>query len=393
MSTWYKTGTVSVTNGSGTVTGTGTAWVTALQIGDAIWLPDGRPYEVTGVISATSLTISPNYAGATASGQAYRVQPTRGVVEEFLATVQTWLAGQQAYVDGPLAGKFGAGSAALPGVAFAGDVDTGLLNPAANQLGLATGGVLRALLSNAGLALNVPLTGTSVTADSTDTTAGRLMRVGAGGLLGTANTRSDLDTYTTTQFTSAEGATLNRPSWALNWIGLHIQRAAGIAVQIMVSRSSTPTPSVIAWRRQDSGVWSAWERSYGPGSIVGTVSQASGVPTGAVIECGSNAAGEYTRWADGTQICSSRVEEDSLVCTAPSGGIWTTESTRSLTFPAAFAVTVPAVSLHMSRRSGSWDTHAVATAVNATTLQYFPAKFSSGTYHGRMSWTAIGRWF
>ena len=39
--------------------------------------------------------------------------------------------------------------------------------------------------------------------------------------------------------------------------------------------------------------------------IVGTVSQSGGDPTGAVIERGSNDNGEYTRFADGTQVCSS----------------------------------------------------------------------------------------
>ena len=38
-------------------------------------------------------------------------------------------------------------------------------------------------------------------------------------------------------------------------------------------------------------------------NLVGTVSQSGGVPTGAVVERGSNANGEYVRFADGTQIC------------------------------------------------------------------------------------------
>ena len=41
----------------------------------------------------------------------------------------------------------------------------------------------------------------------------------------------------------------------------------------------------------------------GIGSLVGAVSQVAGVPTGAVIERGSNANGEYVRFADGTQRC------------------------------------------------------------------------------------------
>jgi hypothetical protein len=42
---------------------------------------------------------------------------------------------------------------------------------------------------------------------------------------------------------------------------------------------------------------------YSRSNIIGTVSQSGGVPTGAVIERGSNAGGQYVRFADGTQIC------------------------------------------------------------------------------------------
>lgn|GEM_PF-1262624 len=47
-------------------------------------------------------------------------------------------------------------------------------------------------------------------------------------------------------------------------------------------------------------------RVFHTGNILGTVSQSGGVPTGAIIERGSNANGEYVRYADGTQICWSR---------------------------------------------------------------------------------------
>ena len=39
-------------------------------------------------------------------------------------------------------------------------------------------------------------------------------------------------------------------------------------------------------------------------NILGTVSESGGVPTGAIIERGSNANGEFVRYADGTQICT-----------------------------------------------------------------------------------------
>lgn len=42
---------------------------------------------------------------------------------------------------------------------------------------------------------------------------------------------------------------------------------------------------------------------FGPGNLLGPVSQVGGMPTGGVIERGSNANGGFVRFADGTQIC------------------------------------------------------------------------------------------
>lgn len=61
------------------------------------------------------------------------------------------------------------------------------------------------------------------------------------------------------------------------------------------------------------------------GNIVGTVSQVDSVPTGAILERGSNSSGEYVRFADGTQICT-------LVSSVSAAGM----SNPSFTFPAAF---------------------------------------------------------
>ena len=44
------------------------------------------------------------------------------------------------------------------------------------------------------------------------------------------------------------------------------------------------------------------EPIYNQSNILGTVSQSGGVPTGAIIERGSNANGEFVRYADGTLI-------------------------------------------------------------------------------------------
>lgn len=78
---WYKSGTVAVTNGSTTVTGTSTAWVDNTRVGDAFIGPDGLMYEITARASNTSLTIYPAYRSTTASGAAYMVGPLQGYLK------------------------------------------------------------------------------------------------------------------------------------------------------------------------------------------------------------------------------------------------------------------------------------------------------------------------
>ena len=62
------TGTLSFTNNSAAVTGSGTAFNTELAIGDFISAPDGNWYEVITITSNTSATLYKNYPSASASG-------------------------------------------------------------------------------------------------------------------------------------------------------------------------------------------------------------------------------------------------------------------------------------------------------------------------------------
>ena len=77
---WYKEGTIAVTKGSATVTGTSTYWGTAgLNPGDIVKI-DGVDYELASVTDNTHLTLATNYAGSTASGLTY------SIVRNFTAT-------------------------------------------------------------------------------------------------------------------------------------------------------------------------------------------------------------------------------------------------------------------------------------------------------------------
>lgn len=73
----YTTGTISVTNGSAAITGSGTSWATSTnaETGEYIKLPDGKWYRIESIASNTSLTIEVNYQGSTLSGQTYTISP------------------------------------------------------------------------------------------------------------------------------------------------------------------------------------------------------------------------------------------------------------------------------------------------------------------------------
>lgn len=78
--------------------------------------------------------------------------------------------------------------------------------------------------------------------------------------------------------------------------------------------------------------------------IVGTVSQSGGAPTGAIVERGSNANGEYVKFADGTLICwtSPSAASADMTTTVATGGGYQSSGLTTVTFPAPF-VGIPAV--------------------------------------------------
>jgi hypothetical protein len=69
-STTQINGTVTVTNGSGQVTGSGTQFASQLQTGDWIVIR-GQSYRILGITSDTQLFISPEYRGTTITAPSY----------------------------------------------------------------------------------------------------------------------------------------------------------------------------------------------------------------------------------------------------------------------------------------------------------------------------------
>jgi len=208
---WYRTGTVAVTNGSKTVTGVGTLFTTAVNAGDAFALvdanlnPTGAWYEVESVTNNTTLVLKQSYAGSTGSNKQYCVFNLVGnmTTPSFAQRLATFFASFQSLIDKPTTTPT---ASSIPIADANGDIDSGWIKDA------------------------------------------------------TASVKGVVELATTVETSAGQDAT----------------------------RAVTPAGFLAGLR----------------GNILGTVSRSGGVPTGAVIERGSNANGSYVKFADGTLICS-----------------------------------------------------------------------------------------
>lgn len=117
---WYRTGTVTVANGSTTVTGAGTAWASpGVKVGYAFMGPDGALYEVGAINTSSEITLTTPYGGSNGSGQTYGIIPTHSLNVELhaamLQLVQTanqkidpldaWLTAREGEISGLLANR------------------------------------------------------------------------------------------------------------------------------------------------------------------------------------------------------------------------------------------------------------------------------------------------
>lgn len=312
MSSWYSEGTVAVTNGNVRVTGTGTSFVGAVLPGHGFVGPDGRTYEVREVLSATTLDLTSGYMGSSQSGGSYSIFPTYAQLFSFNTRLNALLTEYQQIADGPGAGLFANGSAAAPSLSFASDRDTGVFRNGVNQIGAATGGVRRWLLSNTDFKVDVPITGTAVQSSPIDATAGRVLTTGAGGIAGSviefSGNIDNPDEMPTGFYRVTGAATGTKPAGLSAFNMTQIRRGTGAphANTTQIITIDTQSSSGVMWVR---GVtltgWSTWDRVLTLSTLVSPVSEVGGRPTGGAFNYFANASGQTYRRADGLQICTN----------------------------------------------------------------------------------------
>jgi hypothetical protein len=142
------------------------------------------------------------------------------------------------------------------------------------------------------------------------------------------------------------------------------------------------------WHRNSASTstddWSDWQKTYTTHTILDTVSQSSGVPTGGVIQQGSNANGIFTRYADGTQICHARPS------ITPTANAFTTDT---LNWPVSFSSS-PRVAVNVdSNVYGPTETLRVWHVSDQTSSGYTLRVFRTNTTATASSVFAVGRWF
>lgn len=330
---WYKSGTVSVTQNSNAVIGSGTAFIANARVGDAFRGPDGGWYEVTNIASDAALSIAPIYQGSTNASGAYALAPMQGYVKDSADALRA------------LVNQFG-----------------GVL------------AVLGQTPTTAGVRAALNLTNTDGLPEGT---TNKYMT--ASGVR--AITLSGIDVVTPGAVASTDSILL-----ALGKLQATKADLSGTNKTVSIAQGGTGSATVVD-ARTALGL-----KKAALADIVGTVSQSGGVPTGAIVERGSNANGEFVRYADGTQICWRVDTYASLAITGASGSIYFASPAPSAAYAVAF-VSAPAAMQLFEASGASWSGPAGAATSSVWPACYAFAEVPKTLTGARLSRIAIGRWF
>jgi hypothetical protein len=361
LATSYNTGTASISNAGTAVTGQGTSWLTSgIQAGD-LFTAAGLSVRILSVNSNTSMTLAYAWPGSSRSADAYEIRLTPDAVRILTAAREVL----DLLTNGNIASIAGLTSAANKLPYYTGAGAAALADFKAKGRDIVNTADMAALLAKLGPVFGGPA---PVPSDAdVGLSDGNFDGINIGGVYTITGTW-------TNGHNGASGAT---------YTGM-----------LVVYARSFSNHYVQVFYRNNGDVWMRFTTASGGASwpnawfkvnpqMVGTVSQSSGVPTGAIVERGSNANGQYVRYADGTQICWGNITITPVVNT-PTG--------VSITFPAAFSSDskVPSVTANTTQ-IGSTVIGVSFSALTNTGMDIYA--YRSTTTGIGCYWTVTGRWF
>lgn len=369
----YKDGTATVANGGIAVTGVGTLWAQAVLPGDFFGVHKGSAIRIASVESNTALTLSNPWPGTAQTTAAYEImlQSDMARVQESTRQLLILLMGGNINAFAGLTG------AADKAPYFTGSGTMALTDLKTKGRDIAASETLTALLAKLGPA------------------HGGVMR--APSLSDVAMVDGDFNTLTYPGVYEISGSWANGPTSAA---------------------ATTYTGMVIVYKRSDNaGYWQVW-RSASTGrtskrftsttnaaswpnawisiehQMAGTVSQSGGVPTGAIIEKGNSANGEYVKFGDGTLICMMGLDMSGQAIATARGALFGSAQ-FTWTYPAAFAIFTPKITYDFERNDGGILGGGSSLLKSLTTLNFHVWNSSSNPAGNNklVGLSAVGRWY
>ena len=199
------------------------------------------------------------------------------------------------------------------------------IDPAQQTIALAPNGTTRIYASDDSIYIDAPITGSAVQANATDNSDGKLLKTGAFGLGAPGAILTDLsvtDGSIASGFYQAAGTATDAPLSSGQFHILHSRRTETYGETQLAMAEGDGSLFI---RSRGNGAWQGWQQVATSNHFTGDLSDPDRKP---VFERGSNANGDYTRLADGTQFCWHELPLGFELEPQLSGG-WT--------FPASFA--------------------------------------------------------
>lgn len=137
----------------------------------------------------------------------------------------------------------------------------------------------------------------------------------------------------------------------------------------------------------------ATEEDYHRGSVLGEVSQNSGVPTGALIEEGSNANGYYWKFAGGMAITLCALTISGAAVTATAGNLFQTAAALTIPLPITLN-TIIRPALEVLHASGGVRPFPVLSSMSTSSVSFvLQCGGSVASFSGTAYAIVIGRWY